>query len=612
LEYTQEGWQAIRPLPAVSMINAVFLRVREDKTVSPTAIRLSQVTDLVPVGEAGPAQPVEMPGSTVLRREVLTKNSGSKLCIRKVVVWKTNKEQIGPLYPPYVVFFTDFSPGRDPPLKTDIRVSSSLEAINQTADTWLKHNQTRGWKPHNEEKTGLLPLSFSDNKKDNKLQLELGISFTRSSSLNFPLTVSRIKSLSKSGALAIEYDKKGRPLQYSLALKQDKLIENVRKIRNLLKIILLWKGTEFMVNGDPLGINELYDLLGKLDTIVACWMMQKRNQQPCRNSFALGCGKLSFEPSSGFPGLPQEHPAWYAVGTFEDSTVTIDKQNLIAQLSSYRNELPVLCPLYEEEKIRQRIEALPERLDPEKDSKHCVMGHSMETGKPAWVFPREHRYFPFGITTQTNHSVAQGGTPNNAASGISPKPNIGIGLRIQFSGSETQTAPYRNIPQTRYADVCGQDSAVEQVRDYAELPLKHAALFKQVGIKPGRGILLWGPPGNGKTLLARAVAGESGSHIETISGPELLSKWVGETERMLRETFQQAARFAPSVIIMDEVDAIAGAPGYGRPGVSQAGSLTAPGADGRDLRPRPDIGYRNHQLPRPYRPGYLATGTYRP
>ncbi len=104
---------------------------------------------------------------------------------------------------------------------------------------------------------------------------------------------------------------------------------------------------------------------------------------------------------------------------------------------------------------------------------------------------------------------------------------------------------------------------MDMVRDYVELPLTHPEFFERVGIKPGRGILLWGPPGNAKTMLARAVAGESGAHIETINGPEVLSKWVGEASRILREIFDRAARLAPSVIIMDEIDAIAGSRDFG-------------------------------------------------
>jgi AAA+ superfamily predicted ATPase len=552
---------------------------------------MSQVTDLVAIESNATTRPVKLPASSVIRREVLTKTQSGRRCIRKAVVWKTNKAEIEPLYPAYVVFFTDYSPGREHPLKTAIRISSSLEVINKIADTWLKEHatqrsQTRGWQHPNEDQSVALPDTC---RKENKLQLELGISFSRSSSMNFSLAVSRIKSLAKvtdprvtdprvtdpkPDPLVIEHDPKGRPLQYSLVLKQDMIIENARKLRNLLKIILPWKGTEFTLNGEPLKINEIYELLGKLDNIVTCWMRQKRNGQACRNTFALGCGKLKFEPASGFPGLPQERPAWYAVGKFEDNIVTIDKPNLIDQLSSYKNELPGICPLYEADKIRQRIEALPERLDSEKDPNRWIMGYSGNTGKAAWVFPKEHRYFPFGITTQTNAPTALTEYHSDTSSVNSPSSNAGFGLKLQLTESETQTVSLRNVPQTRYADICGQDSAVEQVRDYAELPLKYPDIFKQVGIRPGRGILLWGPPGNGKTLLARAVAGESGAHIEIISGPELLSKWVGEAERNLRETFQRAAALAPAVIIMDEVDAIAasrngGDLGYLRVVVSQ-------------------------------------------
>jgi AAA+ superfamily predicted ATPase len=111
---------------------------------------------------------------------------------------------------------------------------------------------------------------------------------------------------------------------------------------------------------------------------------------------------------------------------------------------------------------------------------------------------------------------------------------------------------------TRYSDVLGQTAAVEAARDLIELPLKHADLFLWIGAKPiGRGIILAGPPGTGKTLLARAVAGECGAHIEIVNGPALLSKWVGETEAAIRDVFERAKKFAPAVILFDEIDSIA-------------------------------------------------------
>src|SRR5207244_9284295 len=98
---------------------------------------------------------------------------------------------------------------------------------------------------------------------------------------------------------------------------------------------------------------------------------------------------------------------------------------------------------------------------------------------------------------------------------------------------------------------------MQKVREMIELPLRHPEIFEKLGIEAPKGILLHGPPGTGKTLLAKAVASESNSHLISISGPDIMSKFYGESEARLREMFKEAMETAPSIIFIDEVDSIA-------------------------------------------------------
>ena len=113
------------------------------------------------------------------------------------------------------------------------------------------------------------------------------------------------------------------------------------------------------------------------------------------------------------------------------------------------------------------------------------------------------------------------------------------------------------IPTITYEDIGGLHDAIEKIREMVELPLRHPELFTKLGIDPPKGVLLYGPPGTGKTLLARAVANESGANFISISGPEVTSKWYGETEKKIRDIFAEAEKNAPSIIFIDEIDAIA-------------------------------------------------------
>ena len=113
------------------------------------------------------------------------------------------------------------------------------------------------------------------------------------------------------------------------------------------------------------------------------------------------------------------------------------------------------------------------------------------------------------------------------------------------------------VPDIKWDDVGGLDDANQELKEAVEWPLKYPDNFQRLGVKPPNGILLYGIPGTGKTLLAKAVASESEANIISIKGPELLSKWVGESEKGVREVFRKAKPTAPTVIFFDEIDSIA-------------------------------------------------------
>jgi len=112
-------------------------------------------------------------------------------------------------------------------------------------------------------------------------------------------------------------------------------------------------------------------------------------------------------------------------------------------------------------------------------------------------------------------------------------------------------------PTVTYEDIGGLKEELMKVREMIELPLKHAELFERLGIDPPKGVLLYGPPGTGKTLIAKAVANEAGANFSSIQGPEIMSKYYGQSEERLREKFEEAQKNAPSVLFIDELDSIA-------------------------------------------------------
>jgi transitional endoplasmic reticulum ATPase len=139
---------------------------------------------------------------------------------------------------------------------------------------------------------------------------------------------------------------------------------------------------------------------------------------------------------------------------------------------------------------------------------------------------------------------------------------VGERTVIEVSKEVAKEVP-KGIQRVTYEDIGGLHDAIQKVREIIELPLRHPELFVRLGVEAPKGVLLHGPPGGGKTLLAKAVANESEANFISIKGPELLSKWVGESESGVREVFRKARQSAPTVVFFDEIDAIAPVRGSG-------------------------------------------------
>ena len=128
---------------------------------------------------------------------------------------------------------------------------------------------------------------------------------------------------------------------------------------------------------------------------------------------------------------------------------------------------------------------------------------------------------------------------------------------IHCEGEPVKREDEEKADDVGYDDIGGCRRQMAQIREMIELPLRHPTLFKTLGVKPPRGVLLFGPPGSGKTLIAKAVANETGAFFFLINGPEIMSKMAGESEANLRKAFEEAEKNAPAIIFIDEIDSIA-------------------------------------------------------
>lgn len=208
--------------------------------------------------------------------------------------------------------------------------------------------------------------------------------------------------------------------------------------------------------------------------------------------------------------------------------VGIDDNVSIKSVKASKVEQVVLSPI-EDLNVVGLEEHLPDLLE----------GHVVTKGDTIPINIMGHK-IGFVVTTII---------PSNGPAIITANTDFVIGA-VPKQGTTT-------IPRVNYEDIGGLSSEIQKVREMIELPMRHPEIFDRVGIEAPRGVLLFGPPGTGKTLLAKAVANETNANFYSIGGPEIMSKFYGESEERLRDTFKQAQENSPSIIFIDEIDSIA-------------------------------------------------------
>lgn len=244
--------------------------------------------------------------------------------------------------------------------------------------------------------------------------------------------------------------------------------------------------------------------------------------------------------------LPKSYKAsrssvfWYDFGQIdEESDWLVDKEALLrALLEEAWDKDMWICPSFDAMRISRIVQRLPEKLRTGQHSNwrlkkaDIIEGNKVVSKVVGVDHKRLEEESPSVITTSTN------GNQTNEE---------------QKQGEDRK----RFIPNTTFNDIGGVDQLLSRIREVIELPLKRPDIFKHLNIKPHRGVLLYGPPGCGKTMIAKAIAHEIQAHFISVKGPEILNKYYGQSEENLRNLFEEARDMQPAIIFFDEIDAIA-------------------------------------------------------
>lgn len=317
----------------------------------------------------------------------------------------------------------------------------------------------------------------------------------------------------------------------------DEINEKRKQFNSIYDIIKNWQKTEYYINQNKVDKYELE----KFIEIVDCDRYYKKDEKDkefCYSDSGWGCrfiNSISLRDSNFRYRYYDRVNVWYEYGHFENGIWIIDKETIKNKIYSEIEEKNLkVCSHFDISRIDESISLLPNQIEVN-ESEECK-----------WEY--KYRESPMGLEQTEIIGIRPKLEEDNYSGGLS--------FSLKFDQQEKEEDKKKYVPDVTFEDIGGIDEIVQQIRETIELPLIAPEIFEHYCIKPHKGILLYGPPGCGKTLIAKAMANEIDAHFIIVNGPEVLNKFMGQSEENIRKIFNEARKFSPSIIYFDEFDSI--------------------------------------------------------
>jgi len=368
------------------------------------------------------------------------------------------------------------------------------------------------------------------------------IRFGKSRSANYKQAVNLAKKFSDVTLIGSGSD------ENTIKIGSEEIFSKYKDFYSLLYIISGWRSTKITYKGVKTG--HFQEFFRKFDQVLKCsdsYTTSINKEIYCNVNDAQegwGCMLLTNirRHISRNYNYDWRSKYWYEFGKFEDDkTWKIDKEQIKEQLRREAEDKKIEhCRHFSFDIIAKVVDKLPDAINLESDEGWKVVYKEDFVGTSI-------QKIPIGIT----HFVPSDHSKSREECQQWPK------MSISVNDNSKEEEKKRFIPKITFDDIGGIETIIDQIREVIELPIKRPDIYQHLGIRPHKGILLYGDPGNGKTLIAKAIANEVKAHFIPISGSELLSKWYGESEENLRNVFNEARELQPAVIFFDEIDSVA-------------------------------------------------------